>query len=159
MTKINHNYILAFLALALAVACVMSIYIPMRFERQRTEREQVVKERLIRIRYAQEIYRKSNGVYSSDLALLVRSGLLADSMQYIPYSKNKRFDLSTTMHTGKSGRHIPLMECGAKYNDYLSGLDENAIAGLIEKANNSGMYPGLKIGDINTPNDNAGNWE
>ena len=44
-------------------------------------------------------------------------------------------------------------------NQHLSGLDENSIANLIEEANNAGRYPGLKIGDITTPNDNAGNWE
>lgn len=159
MVKINNNQILALLAVALAVACVVSIYSPLRFEKQRAEREQVVKERLVKIRYAQERYRKANGVYSADLLSLAKSGLLADSLQYVPFTEGKKFDLTTTVQTGKSGRTVPLMECGAKYNDYLSGLDKDAIAELIEKANNAGTYPGLKIGDINTPNNNAGNWE
>ena len=51
------------------------------------------------------------------------------------------------------------MECYAGYDDYLSGLDAGSIANLTEEANNAGRYPGLKIGDITTPNDNAGNWE
>jgi len=159
MIKINHNYILSLLVVALAAACVMSLYFPMRFEKLREEREQVVKGRLIKIRYAQERYRKANGIYASGFNQLVECGLLVDSLQYIPFAKGRRFDLTTTVMTGKSGRQIPLMECGAKYNDYLSGLEENSIANLIEKANNAGRYPGLKIGDINTPNNNAGNWE
>jgi hypothetical protein len=51
------------------------------------------------------------------------------------------------------------MECSASFRDYLDGLDENSINNLIEKANNSGNFPGLKIGDLTTDNNNAGNWE
>lgn len=159
MIKINNNHLLAFLAAALAAVCVMSICSPLRFDKERDAREQAVKERLVKIRHAEERYRKANGVYAGDFSLLTGSGFLADSLQYIPFTDNKRFDLTATTLTGKSGRQVPLMECGAKYNDYLSGLDENSTANLIEEANNAGRYPGLKIGDITTPNDNAGNWE
>lgn len=159
MVKINNNHILALLAAALAVACFMSLYVPIRFGRQQEARERTVKERLIKIRSAQERYRKTHGTYAADLLLLVRSGLLADSLQYIPYSDGKKFTLETTVQTARSGRAVPLMECGAGYNDYLSGLDKNAIDELTERANNAGRYPGMKIGDIKTPNNNAGNWE
>ena len=90
---------------------------------------------------------------------LVQGGFLADSLQFIPYSEGKRFELSADVKIGKSGRQMPVMECGANYADYLSDLDADQTAGLIEEANNSGRYPGLKIGDILTPNNNAGNWE
>ena len=53
---------------------------------------------------------------------------------------------------------FPLMECGASYEDFLNGLDENAVQELIDNAMISGAYPGLKIGDITTDNNNAGNW-
>lgn len=153
------NGLLALLAVLLAFTCTLSVCSPMRFDEKRAERERAVKERLLKIRHAQELYRKSNGVYAADFRLLIGSGLMADSLRIIPYSENKQFDLITTTLEGKSGRSVPLMECGAKYNDYLNGLDENSIANLIEEANNAGRYPGLKIGDITTPNDNAGNWE
>lgn len=153
------NGFLALLVVLLATTCALSVCSPIRFDDERAGRERAVKERLIKIRYAQEKYRRSHGVYAADFSLLTKSGLLADSLTYIPYSENKRFDLITTTLEGKSGRSVPLMECGAKYNDYLDGLDENSIANLIEDANNAGRYPGLKIGDITTPNDNAGNWE
>ena len=144
MIKISNNHILALIAAILAITCVMSVCSPIRFERQQAGREQAVKERLVKIRYAD---------------ILVREGYLADSLQYIPFAGKKKFDLTATTQISKSGRQIPLMECGAMYNDYLSGLAENSIANLIEEANNAGRYPGLKIGDITTPNDNAGNWE
>jgi hypothetical protein len=59
----------------------------------------------------------------------------------------------------RNGNTYPLMQCGARYDEYLYGMDEKQIEQLIVKATIYGHYPGLKIGDINTPNNNAGNWE
>lgn len=159
MKKISNNIILAVLAAALCAVCFMSVYTPMRFDSQQEVRGRAVKERLVKIRQAEERYRRQHGVYAGDFATLIGGGFMSDSLQYIPYSDKRRFDLAATTVTGRSGRQTPLMECGAKFNDYLGGLDENSIANLIEEANNAGRYPGLKIGDISTPNDNAGNWE
>lgn len=159
MKKINRSHILALLAVLLAATCALSVIAPMRFDGQRQEREREVKRRLVKIRHAEEQYRKAHSVYAEDFKLLVESGLLADSLQYIPYTEGKRFELTTSTVTSKSGRDVPTMECGATYNDYLNGLDGNSVANLIEEANNAGRYPGLKIGDITTANDNAGNWE
>ena len=50
------------------------------------------------------------------------------------------------------------MECGAEYGDFLDGLDEESIQEVTDKANYAGEYPGLKIGDITTDNNNAANW-
>jgi len=159
MRKINSNHILSILALLLLAVCVMSVYSPIRFDREQEVRERAVKQRLLQIRSAEERYRDRHGVYAADFKTLVSCGLLADSLQFIPFAEGRRFELTTTTITGRSGRHVPLMECGAKFNDYLLGLDENQIANLIEQAGNAGRYPGLKIGDLSTPNDNAGNWE
>ena len=159
MCKFNMNYVLGALAAALAVTCVLSIHAPMRFDGLRAEREQAVKERLVRIRYAEERYRQANGTYTDDFNELVRGGYLADSLQYVPFSGGKKFDIAVNMQTGKSGRQIPLMECGAEYGEYLDWLDGNSISNLVEEAESAGRYPGLKIGDLTTPNDNAGNWE
>ena len=159
MARFNMNYVLGALAAALAVTCALSIHAPMRFDDRRAEREQAVKERLVKIRYAEERYRRANGVYTDDFGELVRGGFLADSLQYIPFAGGKKFDIAVNTQTGKSGRQIPLMECGAEYADYLDGLDGNSISNLIEEAETAGRYPGLKIGDLTTPNDNAGNWE
>lgn len=159
MKKVNNNTILAVIAAALCAVCFMSIYTPVRFDSQQEVRGRAVKERLVKIRHAEEMYRRQHGVYAGDFATLISGGYLSDSLQYIPYSDKRRFDLAATTAIGKSGRQTPLMECGAKYNEYLGGLDENSIANLIEQANNEGRYPGLKIGDLLTPNDNMGNWE
>ena len=95
---------------------------------------------------------------TGDFQTLIKGKYLQESLQYIPYSDGKKFTLSATTIVSKSGKQIPLMECGASYEDFLNGLDENAVQELIDNAMISGAYPGLKIGDITTDNNNAGNW-
>lgn len=156
--KININYILGTCALVLFILCLLSISQPLRFQSQQADREKAVKERLIQIRTAEERYKGKHGVYTGSFALLVKEGHLAKDAQFIPFSDGKRFSLAATTQISKSGRQIPLMECGATYDDYLNGLDENAIQELTDNAALSGRYPGLKIGDLTTDNNNAGNW-
>ena len=156
--KININYILGACALVLFLLCLLSIFQPIRFQSEQARRENVVKERLLKIRSAEEKYRSLHGSYSGDLTILVKGRYLADSLQYIPFSDGKKFTLAATTIVGKSGKQIPLMECGASYEDYLDGLDEDAIQQLMDNANYAGNYPGLKIGDLTTDNNNAGNW-
>lgn len=159
LPKIRNNHILAACVLLLVIVCFLSVYRPIRFNSELEAREAAIKERLIKIRQAEERYRKANGTYAGDFATLVKSGYMADSLQFIPFSNGERFELGATTVILKSGHQVPLMECGAQYRQYLGGLDENSIANLIEAADKAGRYPGLKIGDLTTYNYNAGNWE
>lgn len=87
MIKISNNHILALIAIMLAITCAMSVCAPIRFEKQQARREQTVKERLVKIRYAEEKYRRANGVYCGSFDILVKEGYLADSLQYIPFAE------------------------------------------------------------------------
>lgn len=159
MIKIKLNYILSAIVAALLILCTASIYGPVHFNNEKAHREAAVKERLCAIRKAERIYRQLHGTYTADFKQLTGSKLLKEEMQYIPFSDNKKFELATTIYTNKSGSTTPLMECRAPYAAYLDGLSEKRINELTETANSTGEYPGLKIGDITTPNENAGNWE
>lgn len=145
--------------LALALLNMMSVGSTMHFGEQRNEREQVVKQRLVKIRSAEEAYCRKHGVYTDRLDQLVQGGLLADSCCKIPFSGGKSFDISVSTQISKTGKTIPLLECSATYDDYLRDMDSNAVAQLTDEANKAGRFPGLKIGDLDTPNNNAGNWE
>ena len=59
----------------------------------------------------------------------------------------------------KSGFSIPLFEASVLNNVYLNGLDKQEIINLNAQAKNLEKFPGLKVGDIEIPNNNAGNWE
>lgn len=155
----KNNLWLTVAVVILSALCFQSVYSPIRFQRQQAVRETAVKQRLVKIRAAEERYRLKTGVYTADLGKLAQAGLLPDSLSVIPYSDGRKFTVTATTIIGKSGKQIPLMECGATYADYLKGLDEQSVAALVEKANAAGQYPGLKIGDITQPTNNAGNWE
>lgn len=157
--EIKLNHILAAIVAVLLVLCVTSVYRPMRFNDERARRETAVSQRLMEIRNAENAYLARFGTYAGSFSQLAGSGLIADTVRFVPYSGGREFQLTSSVHTGKSGKPVPLVECGATYDTYLNGLDENSIRELTEDANGRGEYPGLKFGDITTPNDNAGNWE
>ena len=157
--KIKNNYILGFCVLLLAVLYVLSVSTPVRFRRQKQQREVEVKRCLMAIRRAEMKYLQAYGTYTDNFRALTAARLLADSVQYIPYSGGKRFRLAVSVQLTKTGNRVPLMECSATYADYLHGLNASQIADITEDANASGRFAGLKIGDLTTPNDNAGNWE
>ena len=128
--KININYILGACVIVLLVLCTLSISQPLRFQSAKQEREKAVKE----IRTAEERYKARHGGYSGDFQTLIKGKYLQESLLYIPYSDGKKFTLSATTIVSKSGKQIPLMECGASYEDFLNGLDENAVQELIDNA-------------------------
>ncbi len=82
-----------------------------------------------------------------------------DSIQYIPYGDGAVFELEKTIHVGRSGVTQNVMECRAPYSSYLKGMNDREVYNLTDAAEKQGRYPGLKIGDLVTPNNNAGNWE
>ncbi len=158
LRKINNNAILGACVIVMMLLCVLSVCQPLIFQKQQENRETAVKEKLMQIRAAEEKYKAKNGVYTGDFSALVKGKYLKTDDQYIPYSDGKKFSLAATTIVGKSGKQIPLMECSAAYEDYLDGLNEDAIQQAIEKASYAGLFPGLKIGDVTKDNGNAGNW-
>lgn len=159
MKKHINNYILAVCSAVLVFLCIKSIYTPIHFDNERGIREREVRARLIIIRRAQEAYRRATGSYCNSFQKLISRGLLTDSLRFIPYSEGNEFYLRTATITTASGRKVAVMECGATYDDYLTGLDPDAVTALEEKADMTGGFPGLRIGDIEKNNENAGNWE
>ena len=159
MKKRINNHILAAFAAILVFVCIRSVYAPVHFDNERGARERAVRLRLAAIRRAQEAYRVQTGAYCGSFAELTARGLLADSLRFVPHSGGRIFQLRTATVTTDSGREVPVMECGATFDEYLAGLDEASVAALAEEAGNAGRFPGLKIGDIEKDNGNAGNWE
>lgn len=153
------NLLLGAIALGLFAVCIASIMSPVRFADEQAARETVVKQRLIKIRAAETAFLARHGRYCASLDSLVSGGYLADSLKFIPFSAGKMFELDASTVTTKSGKHVPVMECGARYEHYMEGMDENSVYNLTAKAGAMGLYPGLKIGSLTSPGNTAGNWE
>ena len=87
--KIKHNYLLTCCVGVLALICVLSIYSPIAFSNQQTERETSVKHYLVQIRLAEEKYRAKTGSYTASFDSLIQYGYLADSLQFIPFTNHQ----------------------------------------------------------------------
>ncbi|NDV81799.1 hypothetical protein [Bacteroides sp. 51] len=86
-------------------------------------------------------------------------GFNADSLRYVPFGNGKQFEMATKSDTTKSGAPIYLLEAKTPYTVYLNGLDKQEIVNIIDVQTKLGKYPGLMMGSIEIPNNNAGNWE
>ena len=85
----------------------------------------------------------------------------ADSLRYVPYGNGKQFIMATDTLNTTSGFTINVFEAKAPYTTYLGDLNKNELNLLIENVRNlpGDRYVGLRVGSIQTANNNAGNWE
>ncbi|MDR2286716.1 MAG: hypothetical protein LBE04_04475 [Prevotellaceae bacterium] len=86
------------------------------------------------------------------------AGFNIDSLAYVPVV-NEAFQLYAISYLSISKVIIPLFEASVHNDVYLKGLDRQAIVNLNDEQRNMNKYPGLKVGSITQPNNNAGNWE
>ena len=90
---------------------------------------------------------------------LFGKGFNADSLPFIPYGKGARFELETRTDSTYSDMPLYLFQAQAAFDTFLNDLNRqqlNALKATCEKEN---KYAGLRVGDIEQPNNNAGNWE
>lgn len=104
---------------------------------------------------------KRDTTYVSMLESLFGKDYPIDSIRYIPYSEPRQeFELAKAeIATGAAGIKVKVMEAKAPFSVYLNGLDKQELVNLIELTEKLERYPGLKFGDIQQSNNNAGNWE
>ena len=75
-------------------------------------------------------------------------------------SENVEFEVETNNgYTTSQGIKVPIFEIRAHYNTYLHDLNNQERVNLIDKEEKLDHYPGLKVGSVDAPNNNAGNWE
>lgn len=83
-----------------------------------------------------------------------------EDMVIVPFSNGQKFEMETNMHkNATSGIIIPLFEARAPYDMYLSDLNRQELVNLKDEKSKLAKYAGLKVGSIDEPNNNAGNWE
>ncbi len=82
-----------------------------------------------------------------------------DKIQYVPFAENDTFELELGSVTTQSGYEMSLFEARVEYAVYLQGLNEGELENKIQERKEMDKYPGLKVGDAQQANNNAGNWE
>lgn len=105
-------------------------------------------------------------VWRDTINILVRDTLLkhkpagysVDSLRYIPFSGKDTVIMESVIKL-VSGVNVPLFEACMPYKQLLKDLDEQLIINLHCQRVDNERYPGMKVGSVTTPNNNAGNWE
>ena len=87
-----------------------------------------------------------------------RKDFCIDSLAYIPFSSKEKVIMETVL-SETQGVKLPLFEARMPYKHLLKGLDEQLIVNEISKRKDLELYAGLKVGDVEKANNNAGNWE
>jgi len=83
-----------------------------------------------------------------------------DAMVVIPFSNGERFELEVNNdYKTSQGIRVPLFEARAPFESYLNDLNKQELVNLVDREAKLDHYPGLKVGDVYAPNNNAGNWE
>ena len=86
-------------------------------------------------------------------------GYAIDSLAFVPFGNGARFEVETSVDTTKAGGPQYLFEARTPYEVYLQGINEQELKNLIADMKKMDRYCGLKVGDVNMPNNNAGNWD
>ena len=86
-------------------------------------------------------------------------GFNPDSLAFVPYGNGAKFEMAVRKDTTKSGAPLNLFQAQVAYDVYLGDLDKQHLVNLKDMQEKLGKYLGLKVGDIEQPNNNAGNWE
>jgi len=81
-------------------------------------------------------------------------------MVVVPFSNGQKFEMETRMFkNATSGIIIPLFEARTSYDTYLGDLNRQELVNLNDEQEKLERYNGLKVGSVEEPNNNAGNWE
>ena len=98
-------------------------------------------------------------VYESILANDYTQEQIAD-LVVIPHSNGTKFQFDTiTYVNANTGLPTPLFQVSAHYDTYLFDLNRQQLINLKDKQTKMNRFNGLKVGSVEEPNNNSGNWE
>ncbi|MEA4852639.1 MAG: hypothetical protein VB126_14445 [Paludibacter sp.] len=83
-----------------------------------------------------------------------------EQLAEIPFSNNEKFTLKVkNEYYNATNIKIPLFEASAAYTTYLYDLNRQEMLNAIDLQKKLEKFPGLQVGSVLEPNNNAGNWE
>lgn len=87
-----------------------------------------------------------------------REDFCADSLATIPFSGGKPVIMDAVVRM-VSGVPVPLFEAKMPYKLLCKGMDNQLRINLDADCRDKNRFEGLQVGSVDTPNNNAGNWE
>lgn len=87
-----------------------------------------------------------------------KANFYIDSLKYVPIV-GVPFEMAATVHETISKVKIPLFEARTPNDVWMRGMDRQLVVNKNDDETKLKKYPGLKVGSVESPNNNAGNWE
>ena len=103
------------------------------------------------------VFQVTSEIAVKDTIFRSRTDFNIDSLAMIPFCGDSIIMASTVRTV--SGVKVPLFEASMPYRSLLRGLNNQLRINLDAERDDQGRYPGLQVGSISAPNNNAGNWE
>jgi hypothetical protein len=82
-----------------------------------------------------------------------------EQLRYVPGTDTAQFHMSAGRVMTTSMVMVNVFEAYVLNNVFLSDLDRQLVVNYNEQRTKITGFPGMKVGDVKVPNNNAGNWE
>lgn len=97
--------------------------------------------------------------YTTVLDSIFEEGFPVDSLRYVPYSGDTEFKLEAAIVETGSKVKVEVFEASVLNDIFLKGLDKQLIINYNALREKLTGFPGMRVGNVTEPNNNAGNWE
>ncbi|MDA3779421.1 MAG: hypothetical protein PF487_04240 [Bacteroidales bacterium] len=90
---------------------------------------------------------------------LFKDNFTSKTLWKVPFTEKDSFQMGINIIETASKVKVKVFEAKVSNNILLHGMDKQLIINLNDRMSSSNNFPGLKVGDLKEPNNNAGNWE
>jgi hypothetical protein len=90
---------------------------------------------------------------------IFHKGYPIESLRLVPGMENTEFQMSAARVMTTSMVLVNVFEAYVLNDTFLSDLDRQLVVNYNEQRTKITGFPGMKVGDVRVPNNNAGNWE
>ena len=102
---------------------------------------------------------KRDTIRISVLDSLFKPGFYVDSLRYVPYTQGIEFELGAGDLSTGSKVTVRVFEAKVPFDILLAGMDRQLVINYKEEREKITGYPGIRVGSLTEPTNNAGNWE
>jgi hypothetical protein len=86
-------------------------------------------------------------------------GYPIEALRFVPGMENTEFQMSAARVMTTSMVLVNVFEAYVLNDVFLSDLDRQLVVNYNDQRTKITGFPGMKVGDVEVPNNNAGNWE
>jgi hypothetical protein len=86
-------------------------------------------------------------------------GYPIESLRFVPGTENIEFEMSAGRVMTTSMVLVNVFEAYVLNDVFLADLDRQLVVNYNDQRTKITGFPGMKVGDVKVPNNNAGNWE